>query len=142
MISVSLIHVYDAASVLPNFTAVRSPEKPVPVIVTVVPPATGPEVGEIPVTSGAAIYVYRSAADVADVPPAVVTVTSTLPGIPEGGTAIISVSLIHVYDAASVLPNFTAVKSPEKPVPVIVTVVPPATGPATGEIPVMRGAGT
>ena len=43
-----------AAAVAPNVTAV-APVKFVPVIVTVVPPAIGPEVGEIDVTVGAAI---------------------------------------------------------------------------------------
>ena len=37
----------------PKVTAVV-PEKPVPVIVTVVPPEGGPDVGEIEVTVGAA----------------------------------------------------------------------------------------
>ncbi len=36
---------------LPNLTAV-APVKPVPVIVTVVPPVVGPELGLIPVTVG------------------------------------------------------------------------------------------
>lgn len=38
-----------AAFVAPNFTAV-TPVKPVPVMVTTVPPAVGPAVGEIDVT--------------------------------------------------------------------------------------------
>ena len=42
-----------AALVAPNRTAV-APLKPVPVIVTVVPPASGPAAGDIEVTVGAA----------------------------------------------------------------------------------------
>lgn len=42
------------AAVAPNVTAV-TPVKPVPVIVTTVPPAVGPEVGEIEPTVGAAV---------------------------------------------------------------------------------------
>ena len=42
-----------AAGVAPKVTA-EAPLKFVPVIVTVVPPAPGPEVGEIEVTVGAA----------------------------------------------------------------------------------------
>jgi hypothetical protein len=44
------------ADVLPKLTAV-TPVKPVPVIVTAVPPTAGPLVGERLVTIGAAIYV-------------------------------------------------------------------------------------
>jgi hypothetical protein len=45
------------AALLPMSTAV-APLKPVPVIVTEVPPAAGPEVGDIDVTAGAATYEY------------------------------------------------------------------------------------
>jgi len=42
-----------AAAVAPKVTAV-APVKPVPVMVTLVPPVEGPDVGEINVTVGAA----------------------------------------------------------------------------------------
>ena len=42
------------AAVAPKFTAVE-PVNPVPLIVTVVPPVAGPDVGEIEVTAGAAV---------------------------------------------------------------------------------------
>ncbi|MNL31508.1 hypothetical protein D3C87_1532990 [compost metagenome] len=51
MIWVALLIVKPAA-VAPKVTTV-APEKPVPVMVTVVPPLAGPEVGEIKVTVGA-----------------------------------------------------------------------------------------
>ena len=52
MIWVALLTVKPVAAVAPKVTAV-APEKPVPVMVTVVPPVAGPEVGEIEVTVGA-----------------------------------------------------------------------------------------
>jgi hypothetical protein len=51
VISESLINVYEVAAVEPNFTVVRS-VKPLPMIVTEVPPAAVPDDGEILVTVG------------------------------------------------------------------------------------------
>jgi hypothetical protein len=51
VIEVVLLTVNDAALVLPNLTAVAA-VKLAPVIVTVVPPAVGPLLGEIEVTDG------------------------------------------------------------------------------------------
>ena len=51
MIDVAEFTVKPVAEVAPKLTAV-APEKPLPVIVTVVPPASGPDVGEIDVTAG------------------------------------------------------------------------------------------
>jgi hypothetical protein len=74
-----------------------------------------------------------SADEVADVPPGVVTVTSTDPAAePAGEVTVICPSLSTVYEAAEVLPNLTAV-APVKPDPVITTLVPPAIGPIAGE---------
>ncbi len=47
-----LLKVNELAAVPPNLTAV-TPVNPVPVIVTLVPPAVGPLAGEIEVTAGA-----------------------------------------------------------------------------------------
>ena len=71
-------------------------------------------------------------------PPAVVTVTSTVP-VPAGDVAVIEVAELTVKLVALVAPNFTAV-APVNPVPVIVTDVPPVVGPAVGEIDVTVGA--
>ena len=71
-------------------------------------------------------------------PPAVVTVTSTVP-VPAGAVAVIWVAELTVKPVALVAPNFTAVAA-SKLVPVIVTVVPPAVGPDVGEIDVTAGA--
>ena len=51
VIEVALLTVKVVAAVAPNFTAV-APVKLVPVMVTEVPPAVGPEVGLTPVTVG------------------------------------------------------------------------------------------
>ena len=120
----------------PNFTAV-APVKPVPVIETDVPPAAGPDVGAIDDTAGAGVKVNWSAADVADVPPGVVTVTSSVP-VPAGEVAVIEVAEFTVKPVALVAPNFTAV-APVKLVPVSVTDVPPVAGPDAGETEVTVG---
>jgi hypothetical protein len=77
----------------PNATLV-APVKPVPVMVTVVPPAIGPELGEIDVTTGAgrSTNVNRSAETAADLPPAVVTKTFFTPTGSGGDCAVIVVS--------------------------------------------------
>ena len=80
-----------------------------------------------------------SAAEIALLPPDVVTVMSTVP-VPAGDVAVIEVAELKVKPVAGVAPNVTAV-TPVKLVPVIVTVVPPVTGPAVGEIEVTVGAG-
>jgi hypothetical protein len=86
----------------------------------------------------AALKVNRSAADVPEVPPAAVTVISTVPA-PAGDVAVIDVAELTVKLAAAVAPNFTAV-TPLKFVPDIVTGVPPLAGPDVGEIAVTVGA--
>jgi hypothetical protein len=75
--------------------------------------------------------VKRSLADVADVPPAVVTVTSTEPALAAGDVAVIEVAEFTVNVVAAVGPNITAV-APVKSVPETVTLVPPPRGPVVG----------
>ena len=60
--------------------------------------------------------------------------------LPAGEVAVIEVSELTVNDVAAVDPNLTAV-APVKPVPVIVTEVPPASGPAVGLMLVTVGVG-
>jgi len=79
-----------------------------------------------------------SAAELADVPPGVVTVTSMVP-LPGGAVAVMLVADTTVNDEAAVEPNDTLV-APVKFVPVIVTLVPPAVGPDVGETDVTVGA--
>jgi hypothetical protein len=81
--------------------------------------------------------VNRSLALVALMPPAVVTVTSTVP-LPDGDVAVICVAPLTVNDVALALPNLTAV-APVRAVPVIVTLVPPVATPLVGEIEVTVG---
>ena len=77
--------------------------------------------------------------EVAEVPPAVTTVTSTLP-VPAGlvTTMLVALSLLIL---ASVLPKYTAV-APLRFLPVIVTFVPPLAEPEVGLIFVTTGAAT
>jgi len=136
VICVDELTVNDVAAIAPKVTAV-APVRFVPVIVTIVPPAAGPDVGEIEVTDGVCTYVNWSADVIALVPPMVVTVTSTAP-VPAGATAVICVAELTANDVAGVAPNETAV-APVKFVPVIVTIVPPAAGPDVGESDVTDG---
>ena len=80
-----------------------------------------------------------SAALVADVPPAVVTVTWTVPAVPGGLTADTELSEWTVTPVANVEPKSTAMV-PLRLVPLMVTLVPPAVGPAPGLTAVTAGA--
>ena len=80
-----------------------------------------------------------AAAFVALVPEGVVIVTSTSPAAWAGEVAVTLVSDPKVK-SASASPNRTEM-TPVRLVPVMVTVVPPATGPTVGSRPVMVGAG-
>ena len=76
-----------------------------------------------------------------DVPPGVITVTSTTPAACGGATAVIDVAEFKVKDWGAMLPKRIA-EAPAKFVPVIVTDVPPNPGPLLGLSPVTVGAGT
>jgi hypothetical protein len=82
-----------------------------------------------------------SAELVVDVPPVVVTVTSTLPALPDGDVAVIWVSESTLKLVAAVPPKATA-DVPVKWLPVIVTDVPPPVGPEIGATAVTVGAAT
>jgi hypothetical protein len=82
-----------------------------------------------------------SADPVADVPPTVVTVTSTVPAEPAGEVAVIDELEFTVTPVAALDPKLTAV-APVRSVPVIVTDVPPVAGPAEGDTAVTVGAAT
>jgi hypothetical protein len=110
-------------------------------MVTKVPPAVLPLVGEIELTVGAATYVNRSALLGALAPPAVVTVTSTAPTLPAGEVAVMEVAELTVKLVTAIEPKFRAV-APVKPVPVITTEVPPAARPLVGDIAVIVGTAT
>ena len=76
------------------------------------------------------------------VPPSVVTVTAVVSAASAGGaTTVICVSESTVKSNHVTSPKATEV-APVKPVPVIVTAVPPATGPEVGERSVTVGSAT
>jgi hypothetical protein len=75
---------------------------------------------------------------VLELPPLVVTTTSTLPAVWDGAVAVIVVGEVTVNVLAAVPPNVTPV-APVKLVPVIVTLVPPEPVPVPGETAVTVG---
>ena len=77
----------------------------------------------------------------ADVPPGVVTVALTTPAAPAGAVTVTWVAETTVTDVPTTVPNLTVV-APDRLVPVTVTRVPPATGPAVGLTDVTVGAAT
>jgi hypothetical protein len=129
VIDVLLTTVSLAGGFEPKSTAV-APLKPDPVIVTSVPPPSEPAAGLMPVTVGAATYENTAVGEAAEVPVDVVTVTPTIP-TPAGLEAAIVVGLKTLNVVAWFPPKLTAV-APAKPAPVIVTNVPPVSGPALG----------
>ena len=90
------------------------------------------------VTVGMEPKVNWSPAEVAETPPAVVTVTSTVPAACVGEVAVRLVALVTVTAVAGVVPKLT-VEPAVKPEPVTVTRVAPATGPEVGAMAVTAG---
>jgi hypothetical protein len=141
VMDVGLVTVKLVAATEPNRTPVI-PVRFVPVMMTDVAPLDGPLVTERPLTAGEADWnVYLSAEVNPDVPAVFVTVTSTVPGIPMGTTAVIEVLEFITYDAAGVVPNATPMTF-VKFVPTSVILVPPAAGPDEAERPVTAGGNT
>ena len=114
-----------------------APARSVPVIVTAVPPAVVPDIGLIALTIGGSAKVKNVFA--AFVREFAVTFTLNAPATCAGVVAVIVVSLTIIIPVAAVPPIFTAV-APVNPVPVIVMLVPPASGPLPGTTPVTVGA--
>jgi hypothetical protein len=84
-------------------------------------------------------YVNRSAATTGLIPPWVVTRTSTVPRAWAGDLTVIRVAELTVTPVPGI-PSKLTVAGLVNPVPTIVTVVPPPTGPVAGVNPVTRGA--
>ena len=124
MITVALL-VNTVALAPPTVTVALA--KLVPLIVIVVPPATGPLDGLTLATVGAATYVNCVAAVTG--PPAVVTTTFCAPAVPIGVVAVMIVAVL-VNTVALAPPTVTVALA--KFVPVIVIVVPPVAGPLDG----------
>ena len=125
------------AGIVPNITIV-APVNPLPIIITLVSPASGPLVGTMPDMVGPDEYVNWSAAEMSLVPPGAVTLMSTVPADPAGEVAVILAPEFTVKPVAGIEPNITIV-APVNRLPVIITLVPPARGPLVGEMPVMVG---
>ena len=134
---VALVTVKPEAVVAPNLTD-EAPLKPVPVMVTVVPPVVGPLVGVNEVTAGAATKA-KSWLDAPE-PPTVVTEMAAVAAACGLVVALMVVALVTVKPGAVVAPKLTD-EAPMKPVPVMVTVVPPVVGPRVGVNEVTTGTG-
>jgi hypothetical protein len=131
VIWVELATVIAVAAALPKVT-VSPARKPVPVRVTAVPPDVGPLAGEMLLRVGGLTKV-KALLRLALWPLELVTVTFTAPAEPAGVVAIIWVELATVIAVAAALPKVT-VSPAAKPVPLIVTAVPPDVGPLAGEM--------
>ena len=83
-------------------------------------------------------YSKLSAGVSGEIPAGVVTRTGMTPRLPAGATAVIEVDELTVPDVAGCRPKLT-VESGEKPVPVMVTAVPPPELPVPGETAVTTG---
>src|ERR1700741_1022278 len=98
---VSFNTVNETAAIEPKLTAL-APVKPLPEMVTMVPPLVLPEVGLMLLTDAvdAAERVRGSLLERGEVPAAFVTVTSMVPAVLGGTPASMSVSLNTVNDDA------------------------------------------
>ncbi len=113
----------------PKSTAL-APLNPEPVMVTVLAPTSGPTTGLTALTVGTSSKANRSAGLVTLVPLGVVMVTSATPAASAGEVAVTWVAEVTV-NVEVTSPKSTAL-APVNPVPVMVTVVPPPSGPAPG----------
>lgn len=135
VIRLSEITVTDVAGTVPKSTALVV-NSPAPLMVTTVPPASGPKAGLIEVMTAGDWNVYES---VLLLPPGVVIVTGTVPTGWAGAVTVTRVSPVTVIaPCAGVVPNRT-LDVPVRPVPVMATEVPPAITPAVGKIVVGKG---
>ena len=127
VIVVSFTTLNPTPGVPPKVTPV-APVNPLPVMVTGVPPVTGPLVGAREVMAGRAMNVNVPGPEV---PLGLCTTTSVAPGACAGVTTVMVVSFTTAKPLPAVPPNVTPV-APVNPVPVIVTVVSPVSGPLVG----------
>jgi hypothetical protein len=132
---------FTLVAVVPPKLTVAPVRKPVPVMVTAVPPEASPVFGETEVTVGAGLPpVYVNAlVRLPERPVELVTVTVTVPA-PAGVVAEMVVLFSTVTFVAAVAPKVTAAPAANL-VPVMVTSVPPLVGPVAGPIPVTVGVG-
>jgi hypothetical protein len=130
-----------AAGALPNSNTVAAPgAKPLPVTVTLVPPAIGPAFGLTAVIVGDSNLKW-SLVEMALVPLGVVTLMSTVPLLAAGDSAVIELAELTVKLLAGLDPKSTAV-APLKLLPLMVSEVPPSAGPLFALTLVSVGGGT
>jgi hypothetical protein len=130
--SVLDVQLTEVAFAVPNLNVVLPTRKFRPFTVTLVLPAGGPVFGVTLLTVGGGVNVNLSAPTATLWPAALVSVMSTTPGDDAGDTAFSDVAEVTVNFTVGVFPNFTAVTSGAlKLMPVIVTDVPPVSGPVT-----------
>src|SRR5204862_635183 len=114
--------------------------KPVPRIVTGVPPSVEPEAGKIEVTAGGVPAMYSKAFESVPVCPSTfATSTLTRPAECAGDVAGKTPAFTNDTSIAGLPPNFTVAPSANDP-PVMVTAVPPRLEPDTGIIAFVWGA--
>jgi hypothetical protein len=130
------VRTVNTAGLGPKKTLV-APVKPVPVRVTLLPPAIGPVVGLRLVRVGVATYMNVAPLLMAA---ALLTVTELAPTDPLGEMAVTELSEFTVKDAAGLGPKKTAVAL-VNPVPLMVTDVPPVRGPELGVMELTTGVG-
>ena len=111
--------------------------KPVPVIVTVVPPPMGPDDGSIASTEGAVPYV-KPPARVPVTPSEVVRTTSPAPAVVASPVMAVTTPSLTLWMLAATPAMDTSVTSPNCD-PVMVTSVSPLSGPEVGEIEAIDG---
>ena len=124
----------------PPIETVAPERNPVPVIVTEVPPEVEPEVGEMAVTVGAGFVYVKPLVSVPLCASVLVTTTLTAP-VPCAGVVAVMLVLPTTTTLVAAVPPIDTVAPLKKPVPLIVTAVPPAVVPDAGEMPVTVGAG-
>ena len=124
----------------PIVTFIVPVAKFVPVIVTVVPPYWGPDVGDMDAIVGAGFVMYvKPLLNVVE-PPAVVTITLFVPAVPVG---VVQVKVVDEFTVMllQLLPSMVTFVAPViKLVPVIVTIVPPPVIPVVGDMDAIVGA--
>ena len=76
----------------------------------------------------------------AELPPGVVTITAAVPAVPDGVVTEQEVVVLQLMAVPAVPPTVMEVDPMTKPVPVTVTTVPAASGPAEGVMAVTVGA--
>src|SRR5215831_4173889 len=128
------------AAALPPKLTVAPARKPVPLIVTPVPPIVEPEPGDTPVTVGGGATNVNAPASVPLCASGFVTLTSATPAACADVVAVIVPAPTTITFAAGLPPTLTAAPV-TNPVPVIVSPVPPFVDPEFGVTPVTVGAG-